>query len=134
MTPKMTSDRWARSRRADAFHRAGIDRLDRFGIEFREHAGVVDKDRHHAGERAEPDRNDEQQREYDLVDGTAGIHQPPDRLDHPLRADVRGGEDRKRHAESCGKGRAPEGDLYRDDHIRDIVAPFVKIGTHEGGS
>src|SRR5262249_45837054 len=46
---------------ADALHRARIDRLDRLGIEFREHAGVVDEQRHHAGERPEPDCHHEQQ-------------------------------------------------------------------------
>ncbi len=39
--------------------------------------------RHHAGERPKADRDDEQQREHDFVDGAAGIHQAAHRLHDP---------------------------------------------------
>src|SRR5262249_731194 len=76
----------ARAGRSDSFDRSWIDGLDRFGKQLREHSEIVNKNGHDAGEGAEADGHHEHQREDDLVDGPAGVHQPAGRLHDPLRA------------------------------------------------
>ena len=56
----------------------------------------MDEERHHAGERAEPDGDDEEHGEHQLVDGAEGVHQPPDRLVDPPRDHVVRAEDARR--------------------------------------
>src|SRR5262249_33047623 len=85
--------------RADALDRSRVDGFDRFGEQLREHSEVMNEKGHDAGEGAEADSHDEHQREDDLVDGAAGIHQPPGGLYDPLRADVGRAQDRERDAE-----------------------------------
>ena len=116
-TPKTTScSSRAPVARIPSTGRGSID-FDRFGKELREHTEIVNENRHDAGEGTETDRNDEHQREHDLVDGAAGVHQPPGRLHDPLRADIARAQDRERDAEQDGQRRAPDGDLDRHDHV-----------------
>ena len=117
----------ARAGRPNSFDRPRIDGLDRLGEQFRDHAEIVNEKGHDAGERAEADRHDEHQREYDLVDGAAGVHQAADRLHDPLRADIRRAQDREGDPEHDGERRAPDRDLHGHDHVGEVVVPVVEI-------
>jgi hypothetical protein len=73
---------------ADAFHGTRVDGFHRFRKQFGDHTEVVNEKCHDAGKRTKPDGHDKQQREHDFVDGPASVHQPPHRLNDPLRTDV----------------------------------------------
>ena len=72
-TPKKKVLNGADAGRAERFERTFVDVLHRLGEEFAEHAGAVDREGEHAGERAEADGGDEDQRQDDLVDAAHAV-------------------------------------------------------------
>ena len=92
------------------------------------------KMRHDAGERPEADRHHEHQREHDLIDGAADVHQAAHGLHDPLRANVGGAQNRKRNSEHDGERGAPDRDLHRHDHVGEVVIPVVEIRAEKRGA
>ena len=121
------------ARCADAFHRAGLDGFDRFGEQLGKHAGSVDEQRHHAGERTQANGDHEQHRKDHFIDGATGVHQATHRLVYPPRHDVFGAHQAKRNGENDGKGGAPDGDLQGDRHFAEIVLPLAEVRREEVG-
>ena len=91
----------------------------------------VHSDRQYAGQWPEPDGNHEQQREHDLVDCPACVHQAPDRLYDPRRADVGRAQNGEGNAKEHRQRRAPDGDLHRLHHLRRIGPPVAEIRAQE---
>jgi hypothetical protein len=116
---------------ADALDRALVDRLDHLAEELAEDAGGVHEQRQGAGERPQPDRDHEEQREHHLVDRAQGVEQPPRRLAHPPGGDVGGGQqpewDRAHHRQHG----APQGHVQGDGDLVDVGAPVVEVRLEE---
>ena len=122
------------ARRLERFERAVVDILDRLREELAEHAGAVDRERQHAGERAEPDRGDEDQREDDLVDAAHHVqHLAHEMIDRRMRRQIARREDADRQRKDHAEDRAPDRDLQAFDRGLPQLVDEREVRRHHAG-
>ena len=99
--------------RAYRFDLLQRDFLDRFGEELPDEADRCHRERENAGERAESDRLDEDDRDDHLVKGAAERDQEPHRPGDPGRHQVTRGKQPDRQRKQDSQRRSDDGDLER---------------------
>ena len=117
--------------RLDALDGLGVDGLHGLREELGENACGVDPEREHAGEGTEPDRDHEEHGEDHLVDRAKRVHHAADRLIDPDGHHVLGRENAEGHGADNGEEGAPDGDLYRDQHLGQVELPFEEVWRKE---
>ena len=101
----------AAAQRGHALDRLAVGGLDGFGIELAEGAEIAGHDGEHAGEGAEPDDIDPDQRPDQRIDAADRVERAPGEEVHDaVGDDVARGEEAEREGEDGGEDRAEEGD------------------------